>query len=68
MDIYFFGVSVLSIVVMIVFTTTISKLTKIPPWVVVVPVAFALYKVVSLDTIFFNQEKTGIVSGVLQKV
>jgi hypothetical protein len=55
-----FGVSAL----VIVFTATISKATKLPPWLVILPVAFVLYKAFCLDTIFFNKEKTGIVSEV----
>jgi hypothetical protein len=63
-DIERFGLAALNIVMVIVFTATLSKATKLPPWLVVVPVAFALYKVFCLDTIFFNKEKTGIVSEV----
>lgn len=48
----------------IVFTATISKATKLPPWLVIVPVAFVLFKAFCLDTIFFNKEKTGVVSEV----
>lgn len=59
-----FGVSALNIVMVIVFTATLSKATKLPPWLVIIPVAFVLYKAFCLDTIFFNKEKTGIVSEV----
>ena len=63
-----FGLSALNIVMVIVFTATISKATKLPPWLLVVPVTFVLYKAFCLDTIFFNKEKTGIVSGVVSKL
>jgi hypothetical protein len=63
-----FGLAALNIVMVIIFTATLSKATKLPPWVLVVPVAFTLYKVFCLDTIFFNQEKTGIVTGVTSKL
>jgi type IV secretory pathway VirB3-like protein len=59
-----FGISALNIVMVIVFTATISKATKLPPWLVIVPVAFVLFKAFCLDTIFFNKEKTGVVSEV----
>ena len=59
-----FGVSVLNIVMIIVFTTTLSKSTGLPQWLFVVPVAFVLYKSFCLDTIFFNKQKTGVVSEV----
>ncbi len=48
----------------IVFAATLSQATKLPPWLFVVPVAFVLYKAFCLDTIFFNKEKTGVVSEV----
>lgn len=63
-----FGLAALNIVMVIIFTATLSQATKIPSWVLVVPVAFALYKVFCLDTIFFNQEKTGIVTGVVSRI
>jgi hypothetical protein len=63
-----FGIASLNIVMVIVFTSSLSKLTKIPNWVLVVPVAFALYKAFCLDTLFFNKENTGIVTGVVSKI
>lgn len=63
-----FGISAINIVMIIVFTASLHRLTGIPNWILVVPVAFALFKAFCLDTLFFNKEKTGIVSGVLQKV
>lgn len=58
----------LNIVMIIAFTSALSKLTKLPQWLFVVPVAFVLYKAFCLDTVFFNKEKTGIVSGVYQSI
>ena len=63
-----FGLSALNIIMVIVFTATLSKATKLHQWLVIVPVAFVLYKVFCLDTIFFNTEKTGVVSGVVGKI
>lgn len=59
-----FGISALNIVMVIVFAATLSQATKLPPWLFVIPVAFVLYKAFCLDTIFFNKEKTGVVSEV----
>lgn len=59
-----FGLAALNIVMVVVFTGTVSKATKLPTWLVVIPVAFILYKLFCLDTIFFNTEKTGIVNGI----
>jgi hypothetical protein len=63
-----FGLSALNIVMMIIFTTYLNRVTKIPSWILIVPVAFVLYKAFCLDTIFFNREKTGAVSGVLSNL
>lgn len=63
-----FGLSALNIVMMIIMVAYFNKMTGIPAWVLVVPVAFLLYKAFCLDTIFFNREKTGAVSGVLKNV
>jgi hypothetical protein len=52
----------------IVFTASLHRLTGIPNWILVVPVAFALFKAFCLDTLFFNKEKTGIVTGVVSKI
>lgn len=67
-DTEIFGVTALNIVMVIVFTASLSKATKLPSWVLVVPVAFVLYKAFCLDTVFFNKEKTGVVSGVTRTV
>lgn len=67
-EIEIYGLSALNIVMVIVFTAVIHRATKIPQWVLVVPVAFVLFKLLCLDTIFFNAEKTGIVSGVSSRL
>jgi hypothetical protein len=54
---------------MIIISVTIfAKYTKLPGWVLVFPVAFALYKLVCLNSVFFNQQKTGIVSSVSKQI
>lgn len=63
-----FGLSALNITMMIILVTYFNRVTRIPPWILVVPVAFVLYKAFCLDTIFFNREKTGAVSGVLSNI
>lgn len=60
-----FGLSALNIVMMIIVVKYFNKVTGIPAWILIVPVAFVLYKIFCLDTIFFNSEKTGAVSGVI---
>ena len=57
-----YGIPALNIVMIIISVTLISKYLKVPPWILVVPVAFVLFKLFCLNTIFFNQEKKGIVS------
>ena len=61
-----YGLSVMNIVMMIILVAYFNKATGIPAWILIVPVAFVLYKAFCLDTIFFNREKTGAVSGVLK--
>ena len=56
------GVPGLNIVAIIIFTTIASKRLGLPNWALVVPVAFVLYKIFCLNSIFFNQQKTGLVS------
>ena len=58
----------LNIVMVISFTSILSQMTKLPQWLFVVPVAFVLYKMFCLDTVFFNKEKTGLVSGVYHTI
>lgn len=56
------GVPVLNITMIIVFTSIVSKYFNLPNWVFIIPVAFVLYKAFCLNSIFFNQDKTGLVS------
>lgn len=63
-----FGIVVLNIVTIIAFTESLSKFTKIPNWLLVIPIAYIFYKLFCLDTIFFNEEKTGIVSRAVNYV
>ena len=67
-EIEIYGITALNIVMVIVFTTVLHRATKIPQWALVVPVAFVLFKLLCLDTIFFNTEKTGIVSGISSRL
>ena len=62
------GIPGLNIVMIIISVTILAKYTKIPGWVLVIPVAFALYKLVCLNSVFFNQQKTGIVSSVSNQI
>ena len=61
-----YGLPALNIVAIIIGVSIVSKYIKVPAWVLVIPVAFALYKIFCLNSIFFNTEKTGVVSGVLR--
>jgi len=63
-----FGLSAINIVMMIIIVSYLNRVTKIPAWILAVPVAFVLYKTFCLDSVFFNREKTGAVSGVLSSV
>ena len=56
------GVPVLNITMIIVFTSIVSRYMNLPNWLFIIPVAFVLYKVFCLNSIFFNQDKTGLVS------
>lgn len=53
------------IVLVIVTVAVLNEKTDIPTWLLIIPVTFLLYKILCLDSIFFNKEKTGIVSMVL---
>jgi hypothetical protein len=61
-----FGLSALNITMMIIIIAYFKRATGLPAWLLAIPVAFLLYKAFCLDTIFFNREKTGAVSGVLK--
>lgn len=63
---YVYGIPALNIVGIIITVMILSKYTKIPGWILVIPVAFLLYKLFCLNSMFFNEEKTGIVSSVLK--
>ncbi len=56
-----YEVPVLSIVLVI----ALSNMYKVPPWLIAIPVAFVLFALFRVETLFFNEEKTGIVSRVL---
>lgn len=49
-------------VISIVLVIALSQMYKIPPWLIAVPVAFALFTLFKIETLFFNEEKTGLVS------
>jgi hypothetical protein len=51
-------ISILAIVLVI----AISQHYKVPGWLVVVPVTFVLFTLFQINTLFFNKEKTGLVS------
>lgn len=61
-----YGLPALNIVTIIIGVSIVSKYIKVPSWILVIPVAFVLYKLFCLNSIFFNTEKTGVVSGVLR--
>ena len=52
-------------VLSIVFVIALSQMYKVPGWLIVVPVTFVLYTLFKINTLFFNQEKTGLVSRVV---
>lgn len=51
-------------VISIVFVIALSKMYKVPGWLIVVPVTFVLFTLFKINTLFFNEEKTGLVSRV----
>lgn len=57
-----YGIPAFNIVSIIIFTSIVSKHFKIPNWIFIIPVAFVLYKVFCINSIFFNQDNTGLVS------
>ncbi len=60
-----YGIPVLNIAAVIVFTTTLSQDVfkgSVPGWVFVVPVSYILFKLFCINTMFFNLQKTGIVT------
>lgn len=62
-----YGIPAFNIAAMIIFTGIASKYVKIPAPFLMIPVAFILFKVFCINTIFFSTEKTGIVSSVMNK-
>jgi hypothetical protein len=62
------GIPALNIVMIIISVSILSKYVNVPGWVFVIPVAFVLYKLLCLNSVFFNQQKTGIVSKVRDKI
>lgn len=58
---YYYDVPVLSLVLVV----ALSKMYKVPGWLIVIPVAFVLFTLFKINTLFFNEEKTGLVSRVL---
>lgn len=62
------GIPGLNIAMIIIFTSIVSRYLKLPNWLVIVPVAFVLYKAFCLNSLFFNQEKTGLVTKGVQVI
>lgn len=52
-------------VISIVLVIALSKMYKVPGWLIVVPITFVLFTLFKINTLFFNEEKTGLVSRVL---
>ena len=50
-------ISILAIVLVI----ALSQTYKLPGWLIVVPVTFVLFLLFGINTLFFNDEKTGLV-------
>ena len=46
----------------VILVIALSKHYKVPGWLIVVPVTFVLFLLFGINTLFFNKEKTGIVS------
>ena len=51
-------------VISIVLVIALSKMYKVPGWLIVVPITFLLFTLFKMNTLFFNEEKTGLVSRV----
>ena len=49
-------------VISVVLVIALSQMYKVPGWLIVVPVTFVLFTLFKINTLFFNEEKTGIVS------
>lgn len=52
-------------VISIVLVIALSKMYKVPGWLIVVPITFVLFTLFKINTLFFNEEKTGLVSRVI---
>lgn len=63
-----YGIPAFNIVSIIIFSSIVSKHFNLPNWLFIIPTAFVLYKVFCINSIFFNQEKTGVVSKVVSSV
>lgn len=62
------GIPGLNIVMIIISVTILGRYINVPGWVLVIPAAFVLYKIFCINSVFFNEQKTGIVSSVLKQV
>ena len=49
-------------VISVVLVIALSQMYKVPSWLIVVPVTFVLFTLFKINTLFFNEEKTGLVS------
>lgn len=63
-----YGIPAFNIVSIIIFTSIVSKHFDLPNWIFIIPVAFVLYKVFCINSVFFNQENSGVVSRVVTSV
>lgn len=49
-------------IIAIVLVIALSSRYRIPGWILVIPVTFVLFMLFGINTLFFNDEKTGLVS------
>lgn len=49
-------------IIALVLVIALSQKYKVPGWLLIVPVTFTLFVLFGINTLFFNDEKTGLVS------
>ncbi len=63
-----YGIPAFNIATMIIFSGIVAKYFGVHTALITVPVAFVLYKVFCINTLFFSSQKTGVVSEVWNRV
>lgn len=57
-----------NIAIVIILTKTISDYTRLPLWIVIIPVTYVIFSFFSIDSIFFNKKKEGVVDIVSNEI